>query len=254
MEFVFQLDDGALSAEYKKSNLEAPTIIFLHDALGSIGTWKDFPRQLAEQCQCNYLIYDRLGHGNSTAPKAKRSLDYLHYEAEVLIRLIVHTEIKKAILFGHSDGGSIALIAASRDQDNILGIITEAAHIFVEDITLQGIKEAKQLYANGDLKEKLVKYHDTKTDNLFDAWAGTWLDPKFKSWNIEHCLAHITCPCLAIQGEKDPYGTAIQLKEIKKALASKAQIVELKNIGHIPHKEDTNSVLKITSEFINNLK
>src|SRR5262249_47331630 len=148
--------------------------------LGCITLWRDFPVNLAKLTGCNAIIYDRQGYGQSSHFDSKRSKEYLEKEAEILAKLLEKCNIKKAILFGHSDGGSISLIAAARYPDRITGVITEGAHVFVEEITLQGIREAKELYKNTNLKEKLAKYHGEKTEDVFKAWTETWLSEEFQ--------------------------------------------------------------------------
>ena len=161
----------------KESYKEAPILVFLHDSLGSITLWRDFPYKIAETTHCNLLIYDRKGYGKSEPfTTVKRSNDYLEREAETLYSLLTQLSITNAILFGHSDGGSIALIAAAKYPNLIKGVIAEAAHIFVEQETLNGIETAVKSYKETDLKSRLQKYHGPKTDDLFHAWTDTWLN------------------------------------------------------------------------------
>jgi pimeloyl-ACP methyl ester carboxylesterase len=194
---------------------DRPTIVFLHDSLGCIELWQQFPQRLGELTKCNVFTYDRLGYGKSGLfISSKRNNDYMEIEAKNLSEILEKCSIDKAILFGHSDGGSISLIAGGKYPSRILGIITEGAHIFVEDITLQGIIEAANKYRTTDLKTKLAKYHGDNTEQMFWAWASTWTTEVFKTWNIEHFLPLIKCPCLIIQGDKDEYGTELQVDRI----------------------------------------
>lgn len=228
-----------------------PTIIFLHDSLGSIKLWRDFPSKLGEITACNVLVYDRQGYGKSGPFISNdRKNNYLELEAAVVNRLIKQYGIKRAILFGHSDGGSIALITAAKYPSSILGVITEGAHIFVEDITLQGIREAVKAYQTTSLKEKLEKYHGDKTDALFWAWAKTWLSDEFKNWNIEHFLPVIQCSVLVIQGEKDEYGTLHQVEGITSQVSGVAFQFIVPQVGHTPHKEAAQETLTKAAEFI----
>jgi pimeloyl-ACP methyl ester carboxylesterase len=247
---------GPLAVVQKRISDEVPTLIFLHDSLGCIQTWRDFPALLAQKTNCNYLIYDRLGYGQSPAdPEAlNRKKDYLEQEAVTLNRLIEELEIQSPILFGHSDGGSIALIAASLEHHRISAIIAEAAHIFVEEITLAGIRRAKENYPHGGLREKLMNYHGSKADAVFYAWADTWLADHFRDWNIEPVLSSIHCPCLIIQGEKDEFGSLRQVEGIERNIRGKTRKIIVKNAGHSPHKERKELILKRSSEFINLLK
>lgn len=228
-----------------------PTIIFLHDSLGCIELWRDFPQALGEATNCNVLVYDRQGYGKS-APfsTAERDNDYMELEADVLNGLIMKLGIKDVILLGHSDGGSIALIAAGKYPQNIRAVITEGAHIFVEEITLQGIRAGAEAYRTTNLKERLQKYHGDKTEAMFWAWAKTWLTDKFRTWNIESFLPHIQCPVLVIQGDKDEYGTEAQVDGIVNQTSGEAVKLIIPEIGHTPHKEARETVLKESAGFI----
>lgn len=228
-----------------------PTIIFLHDSLGCIELWRDFPQALGKATNCNVVVYDRQGYGKS-APFgiAERNNDYMELEANVLNDLIMKLGIKDVILFGHSDGGSIALIAAGKYPQNIRAVITEGAHIFVEEITLQGIRAGAEAYRTTNLKERLQKYHGDKTEAMFWAWAKTWLTDKFRTWNIESFLPHIQCPVLVIQGDKDEYGTEAQVDGIVNQTSGEAVKLIIPEIGHTPHKEARETVLKESAGFI----
>lgn len=231
-----------------------PTIIFLHDSLGCIELWRDFPEKLGELTQCNVLIYDRQGYGKSCDfTYDKRDNYYMELEADILNDLLEYWKIEQAILFGHSDGGSIALIMAGKYPEKIKGIITEGAHVFVEDVTIQGIKEATELYRTTNLKSKLEKYHGNKTEAMFWAWAETWVTDEFRKWNIEHLLSKITCPSLIIQGEDDEYGTLNQVDAIINQTKGQSTKLILPNVKHTPHKEAPEEVIKAVSAFINNL-
>ncbi|WP_143307227.1 alpha/beta fold hydrolase [Chitinophaga vietnamensis] len=228
-----------------------PTIVFLHDSLGCAELWRDFPQALGERAQCNVLVYDRQGYGRS-APflTAQRDNNYLEAEADILAEILTACGLNKAILFGHSDGGSIALIAAAKYPSLVTAVITEGAHIFVEDITLNGIRDAVMTYHNTNLKERLQKYHGNKTAAVFHMWVDTWLTQTFRSWNIEHFLPQIQCPVLAIQGERDEFGTIAQVNGIMRQTAGKAQSLIIPGIGHTPHKDAKETVLAQTAAFI----
>ena len=227
--------------------LNKQTIVFLHEALGSVAQWGDFPQLIQEKTGFNVLVYDRLGHGLSDAATNKREKDYLHHEAwHVLPSVLNHFNIQNPILWGHSDGGSIALLFGARFPTEAL--ITEAAHIFVENITLEGIKAA---VARKDfLIERLSYYHGNKTQDLWDAWANIWLQPSFRDWNIEKFLPQIKCPALIIQGENDVYGTENQIKSIVAGMDEKAKALMIPNCGHAPHKEATGIVLENSLNFL----
>ncbi len=231
-----------------------PTIIFLHDSLGCIALWRDFPERVGALTQCNVLVYDRQGYGKSCGfSYAKRDNDYLELEADILHQLLDYWNIEQPILFGHSDGGSIALLTAAKYPDKIKAIITEGAHVFVEDITIKGIKEAIQGYETTDLKTKLEKYHGTNTEAMFWAWAKTWNTEAFLSWNIERFLPAIQCPTLVIQGEKDEYGSLQQVESIIEKVSGTAEKFVIPAVGHTPHKENTEVVLKRVTSFITQL-
>lgn len=231
-----------------------PTIIFLHDSLGCVKLWRDLPGQLAKATQCNVLMYDRLGYGNSDPmPTYDRPVNYLELEADLLNELLQQLNIDQAILFGHSDGGSIALLTASKYPDNIKAVICEAAHIYVEDVTLQGIYSAIEAYKNTDLPQRLQKYHGDKVDYLFKAWTETWTRSDFKNWNIEHFLQGISCPLLFIQGECDEYSTLEQIEKTIAQVKGRAEKYIIPDIGHTPHKEVPDLVLNATKNFIESL-
>lgn len=248
------IDGATLRLSQATIGSDKPILIFLHDSLGCIELWRDFPTKLGEATNCSVMVYDRQGYGKSSPfTSHERTLDYLENEADVLNELIVQRGIKQAILFGHSDGGSIALLAAAKYPPSILGVITEGAHIFVEDITLYGIQLAVQAYQTTNLKERLQKYHSNKTDAVFWAWAKTWLSDEFKSWNIENFLPQITCPVLVIQGEQDEYGSLKQTQGIVRQVSGRASQLIIPGSGHTPHKEAQDVVLAHSSSFVNRL-
>lgn len=236
------------------NHVDRPTIIFLHESLGSVELWRDFPKKLGKLTQCNVLVYDRQGYGKSAPFSfADRKTDYLEREADILKLLIEHWKLKDVILFGHSDGGSIALIAAAKYPSHIRGVITEGAHIFVEEITLQGIREAVKAFHATNLKQRLQKYHGDKTEAVFWAWANTWLSDEFRSWNIENFLPRINCPVLVIQGEDDKYGTRQQVNGIVSQVSGQATELIIPSTGHTPHREAKEVVLNHATSFIKQL-
>lgn len=242
--------DG-IATKHFKTNPERPTLVFLHDSLGCIPLWKDFPEKLGQLTDCNVIIYDRIGYGKSQPfSNPKRDNFYIEKEADILNQLLEKWNVKDAILFGHSDGGSIALITAAKYPDRISGIITEGAHIFVEEITLQGIREAIQLYETTDLKSRLEKYHGTNTEEMFWAWAGTWTTNTFQNWSIENILHNIKCPALIIQGEDDEYGSLEQVEGILKGIGKQSEKLIIPKIKHTPHKEIPELILSKSALFI----
>ena len=251
MEFDIQTGNNRLRVSRKNNYAGRPEIIFLHDSLGCIEYWKDFPDKLGEVSRCNTLIYDRQGHGKSDPfSTLKRNKDYMETEADILHKILEICKIDKAILFGHSDGGTIALIAASKYPDKISGVITEGAHVFVEEKTLEGIRKAVDSYYTTDLKDKLIKYHGDKTDAVFRVWTETWLSVDFRNWNIETFLPGIKCPCLIIQGDNDKYGSNKQVESIINGVSGITEKLIVPGAGHSPHKESRDLTLSKSKEFI----
>lgn len=235
-------------------DLERPTMVFLHDSLGCIELWRDFPEKLAKVTNCNFLIYDRLGYGKSHAATThNRNNDYMELEADFLNTFLEELALENVILFGHSDGGSIALIASGKYPKRIQALIVEAAHIFVEDITLEGIEYAVASYESLNLETRLAKYHDDKVDFVFKSWTETWTKPEFRSWNIEHFLGEITCPLLFIQGEEDEYGSLEQVEKTVSQVKGKTEKLIIPDIGHTPHRENPKVVLEESSMFLGSI-
>jgi len=244
---------GTLAIASKIVDANAPTFIFLHDSLGCITLWRDFPERVAKATNCNYLIYDRLGYGASSPNTnfSNRGTDYLDKGADSLIELIRALSIYQPILFGHSDGGSIALIAAAKAPTLIHGVISQAGHIFVEEITLAGIRAAKERYQTTDFRERLFKYHDSKVDGVFWAWIDIWLSEAFRNWNILPLIPKITTPVLIIQGEQDEYGTLKQVEEVVNNVSGYSQFLIIPDTGHAPHKEFPELIIEKIKDFIN---
>lgn len=228
-----------------------PCLVFLHEGLGCAAMWKKFPEQLCRRTGCAGLVYDRLGYGKSSPLRNERQLGYLHEYAleelpEVLTAVIPD---RPYILIGHSDGASIALIHAAQAPSGLRGVITEAAHVFVEAITIEGIKAAEQGWRQGKFKG-LAKYHGAGAETVFKAWAGTWLAHWFREWNIENLLAGIVAPLLVIQGADDQYGSIRQVEAIVAGSSSSARRQIIKDCGHAPHLEAPAVVLQLMADFI----
>ncbi len=233
---------------------DGETLVFLHEGLGSIGQWRDFPSRLSEKTGLPALVYDRWGYGKSEPFTLPRDTRYLHDEALAGLPAVLDAcRIGKAILIGHSDGGSIALMYASKHPDRVRAVITEAAHVFVEDVTLEGIRKAVDVYAATDLGKRLARYHGEKTELVFHGWADTWLSPEFRNWNIEEVLPGVRCPILIIQGIDDRYGTPAQVRAIERQVSGRAETL-LVRCGHIPHAEAREEVLEAMAGFIEDLK
>ena len=231
----------------------ADLIIFLHEGLGSISMWRDWPAQVCAATGCRGLVYSRYGYGQST-PRPRdeaRGMDYLHRQAgEDLPALLkaLGLQDERPILFGHSDGASIALLHAALLPDNAKAIIVAAPHIFVEEVTLAGIREARQVYAATDLPQRLARHH-RDVDSVFSSWVDTWLMPEFSRWNIEDLLQRIKCPVLAMQGEGDEYGTMEQIRGIARRVPH-TTLLEIPDCGHTPHRDQPELVLQAVRNFL----
>lgn len=228
-----------------------PSVIFLHDSLGCVDTWRDFPQLLAGQLGLDAVVYDRQGYGRSSPfGAAARTPQYLEEEAQNLRVLLDVLKIDSAVLFGHSDGGSIALIAAALEPSCIAAVVTEGAHVFVEDLTLRGIRAAREEFATTKLAARLARYHGDKVPAIAKAWIDTWLSPGFRSWNIERYLSGVGCPVLVIQGEQDEYGTVDQVNAIVEGTGAHAEALLIPGVGHTPHREAPAIVLAAVTDFI----
>lgn len=229
-------------------------LVFLHEGLGSIGQWRDFPEALCRAAGLPGLVYDRLGYGGSDPLPGKRRTEYLHEEAfNSLPEVLQRSGIRKAFLVGHSDGGSIALLFAAVHPQMTAAIITEAAHVFVEDVTIAGIREVVRAYEKGGLKEKLARYHGGNTEGAFRGWSDTWLSPDFRNWNLEEYLPSISAPVLAIQGLDDPYGSPAQVDAITSQSGGPSRGLIIPDCGHIPHVDARQKVLVEMVAFISSL-
>ena len=230
----------------------ASTIVFLHEGLGSPSQWRDFPRRVADATGCAALVYARRGHGQSDPLDGARELDFMHTEAlEVLPALLAKLGIERPILFGHSDGASIALIHAGHGHP-ARGLVVEAPHVFVEQRSIEGIEAARRAYVESDLRDRLARHH-ADVDSAFWGWNDVWLHPDFAGWNIEDCLAGIRCPVLAIQGENDAYGTMAQVDTVARQVSGEVCVLRLARCGHAPHRERPERTLEAAAAFIRQL-
>jgi pimeloyl-ACP methyl ester carboxylesterase len=228
---------------------DRPALVMLHEGLGSVALWKDFPQRLASRTGCGILVYSRYGHGNSDKLLEKRPLEFMHREAEVVLpELLEKLSITRPIFLGHSDGGSIALIFAGKYPNRPRALILEAPHVFVENLSVASITEAKTAYLTTDLPRKLGRYHQ-HVDATFWGWNDIWLDPQFRSWNIEEYLPAIHCPILCIQGEQDEYGTIAQVKAIQTRVPA-TEILMLPNSKHSPHRDQSDATLAKMVRFV----
>lgn len=231
---------------------DAPLLVFLHEGLGSIAMWKDFPERLCEAGGFRGLVFSRPGYGRSTprGPEETWDVDFMHRQAhEVLPAFFEAIGLEeKPWLFGHSDGASISLLYAARFPDRVAGLVVLAPHIFVEDVTVANIEQARLAYLETDLPKKLGRYHDD-VDSAFWGWNRIWLHPPFKQWNIEAELDAIRCPVLAIQGIDDEYGTLAQIRGIAERVPGTA-LLELPDCGHSPHRDQPEKAIVATVSFV----
>jgi pimeloyl-ACP methyl ester carboxylesterase len=234
----------------------APVIVMLHQGLGSVALWRDFPTAVHEATGLRVLVYSRWGYGKSEPiGEFPHGADYMRREAvSELPDLLRALGVDKPVLFGHSDGGSIALVYAGRRvAPEPLGVLCMAPHVMLEKESIVSLAKARVAYEEGDLKAKLAKFHD-HVDSAFYGWNVTWLQPGMRAWSIENELAGIACPLIVIQGEGDEYGTPAQLDSIKQRSGGKAEIVLLKNCGHSPHSDQRAAVLGAMKRLLAQIK
>ena len=242
----------AKQINYFEHSENKPTLVFLHDSWGCVEMWGDFPERLVELSGLNGLLYDRRGYGHST-PFAitQRTEYYLHDEARELIEILDACNINKAVVYGHSDGATIALLAGSLYPDRIKGLILEGAHSFIEDSGKAAVLKTRERAKETNLLSSLEKYHGYKTAELFRLWHETWLSDYFSHWTIVPLLHNITCPVLAFQGELDEFGSIEQLNILKKEIPSCVTIMEIPFAGHTPRKEAENDTMELVTKFLN---
>jgi len=226
-----------------------PTVVFLHEGLGSVAMWKDFPERFCADYGFRGLVFSRYGYGQSTPkpPDEYWTPDFMHAQAhEVLPALFRQLHIAKPWLFGHSDGASIALLHAARFD--VAGIVVVAPHIFVEDVSIASIEQARSAYADTDLRARLARYH-ADPDSAFRGWNDVWLSPAFRTWNIQAELATIRCPVLAVQGEDDEYGTLAQIRGIAEAVPG-TELLVIPECAHSPHRDQAALLAREAARFI----
>lgn len=231
---------------------DAPTLIFLHEGLGSVALWRDFPYKLAAATGAPALVYSRYGYGKSEPLRGDRMVDYMHVEALTVLPELRHKlGLDDVVLVGHSDGASIALIHAGAGKWPVRGLIVEAPHVFVEDISIAAITAAKRAFETDDLSSRLARYH---VDNAgaFWGWNKIWLDPDFRAWNITQYLRGVRCPVLAIQGADDEYGTLAQIDAVASGVSGPAKKIILPDCGHAPHRDQASATLAAMTRWWHN--
>ena len=227
-----------------------PPLLFLHEGLGSVAMWRDFPAKVAEATGAEVVVYSRRGYGRSVPLAAPNTVDYMHDEArQVLPKLLHQLGLERPVLIGHSDGGSIAAIYAGSRVAPLAGLILMAPHVFVEDITIASIAAARVAYETTDLGKRLGRYH-ADADHSFWGWNDIWLLPAFREWNIEAFVPKVECPILVIQGRDDEYGTPAQVDSIARLAQAPCEIALLPDCRHSPHRDQPERTLGLIAGFV----
>jgi pimeloyl-ACP methyl ester carboxylesterase len=237
------------AAWWGQASTDRTSIVGLHEGLGSVAMWRDFPAAVAERTNRRVMAYSRFGHGWSDPPPKPHTNSFMHDEAHLLAEVLDAAEIDRAILLGHSDGGSIALIFAAEYGPRCDALILEAPHVFVEDVSIASITRTTTWYETTDLRRRLARYH-ADVDCAFRGWSDVWLDPGFRAWNLESYLPRIARPVLVIQGQQDEYGTMRQVEAIQRGMAGPVELLLLNNCGHSPHNDQRETVVSTIARFI----
>jgi pimeloyl-ACP methyl ester carboxylesterase len=229
----------------------APTIVLLHEGLGCVALWRDFPTELATATGCGVLAYSRFGYGASDSITLPRPMSYMHHEALVVLPQVLDAAgIRQAVLVGHSDGGSIAAIHAGGVQDpRVCGAVLIAAHFMVEELNIASIAAIKATYEQGELRQRLARYH-RDVEAAFRGWNDAWLDPRFQAFDITGYVARIRVPVLALQGADDPYGSAEQLRVLERSASCPLETRMIAGARHSPHLEAKESTLLEVVSFV----
>ncbi len=249
------VDLGDCSLEYRLivGSADRPSLVFVHEGLGSAGLWRDFPDQLARRAGARAMVYSRAGYGRSSPLVQKREPDFMHREAlDVLPRLLAKLGIERPLLVGHSDGASIALIHAAAEPDQVSGLVLMAPHVFVEAVTLKSIAGIAEKYETTELRQRLAQHH-THVDDAFRGWSDIWLNPRFGTWSLGAEVERLAVPTLLIQGADDPYGTLAQLDAFEAAKLADIKRLVLSSCGHSPHRDQKAAVLEAITTFASEL-
>ena len=238
-----------LEVQRFRGQKKAAELVFLHEGLGSVSHWKDFPARVAQVTGCPVTVYSRYGSGNSEVLTEARGVRYMHEEAlEALPELLSRLEVDRPILVGHSDGASIALIYAGT-HDRVRALVLLAPHVFVEELSVASIAAAKAQFETTNLSERLARHH-RDARRTFWGWNDIWLHPDFRSWNIEPYLPRLTCPVLVIQGFEDQYGTMKQVQSIQRQAAGPVEVLALENCRHSPQRDQPEATLRAITTFV----
>jgi len=234
---------------------QAPTIVMLHDELGCVRLWGDFPSALAGATGCGVSLYSRAGYGASDPIPVPRPLTYLHHEAlEILPELLDLIGFRRGILLGHGDGAAIATIYAGGVEDHrVRGLVLFAPRFFVEDSSVASIERAAEAYRTGTLRERLARYHGTNVDSAFHGWSSAWLDPAFRSWDIREHLAYVRVPILIVRGDRDEFGTEAQLRAADEEAYCPVEVTRLGRSGHAPHQDQPKETIGAVAGFVRRL-
>jgi pimeloyl-ACP methyl ester carboxylesterase len=248
------LDLGNMRLEYRMIGPRpqaAPTIVMLHEGLGCVGLWGDFPDKLQAATGAGVFVYSRAGYGQSSPVKLPRPLSYMHDEARAVLPLLLDAiGFQRGLLIGHSDGASIAAIYAGAHQDHrVGGLVLIAPHFFTEDPGIKSIEDARTAYETGDLRQRLARWHKD-VDNAFKGWNGAWLDPGFRKWDITEFLAYIRVPMLIVQGEDDQYGTVKQIEAATGECYCPVEVALLPKVKHSPQREAPEPTLEAIADFV----
>ncbi len=249
MAFV-SIDGVSLETAIIPGDATMPWLVFLHEGLGCVSLWRDFPDKVARRLRSRALVYSRRGYGKSDALAGPRGVRFMHDEALlVLPKLLAHFSIERPVLIGHSDGASIALIHAAHHPENVTATVLMAPHVLVEAVSQQSIARIAEVYEETDLRERLRRHH-VHVDDAFLGWSRIWLDPRFRLWSLAPECARLTTPTLLIQGEDDEYGTLAQLDAIAELAPYPAKRLALANCGHAPHRDQEAVVLDAITAFV----
>ena len=248
MAFV-EIDGVKIETAVVPGDASKPWLVFLHEGLGCVTMWRDFPEKLARKLGARALIYSRRGYGRSDPLPGRRDVRFMHDEAlHVLPKLLAHFAILRPILVGHSDGASIALIHAAAHPGSVAGAVLMAPHVLVEAISQQSIARVTERYEQGELRTRLARHH-VHVDDAFLGWSRIWLDPRFRTWSLGAECQKLVTPALLIQGEDDEYGTLAQLDAIAGATQAPLTRLVLRKCGHVPHREQEAAVIAAIADF-----
>jgi pimeloyl-ACP methyl ester carboxylesterase len=250
---LLELDGTELEVDELPGDDARPPLVFLHEGLGCVALWRDVPARLAQATGRAAFVYSRAGYGQSSIVTEPRRADYLHREAlDVLPALLDVLGIERVVLVGHSDGASIAIVFAAAHRRAVSGLVLLAPHVFVEEQSIAGIRDAKATFDTTDLPERMARYH-RDASATFRGWNAVWLSPEFRSWNIEGCLPGIDVPVLVVQGSEDEYGTLRQVDAIEAGVRGPVERLVVDGCGHAPHVDRPDAVLPAVAAFIADL-